>query len=95
MKDYEAMTILDANLDDEKIEAAVTKVEALIKKNGGTIEKIDRWGKKKLAYPIKKQTMGYYALFYFNGPEDGIKEMDRVMRISDDVMRHMFIAKEQ
>jgi ribosomal protein S6 len=39
--------------------------------------------------------MGYYALFYFNGPEESIKEMDRVMRISDDVMRHMFMAKEQ
>lgn len=95
MKDYEAMVILDANLDDEKIEAAVTKVEDLIKKNGGTVEKIDRWGKKKLAYPIKKQSMGYYGLFYFNGPEESIKEMDRVMRISDDIMRHMFIAKEQ
>lgn len=94
MKDYEAMVILDANLDDEKIEAAVIKVEELIKKNGGTIEKIDRWGKKKLAYPIKKQSMGYYSLFYFNGEEQSIKEMDRVMRISDDIMRHMFVAKE-
>ena len=95
MRDYEAMVILDASMEDEKIEEAVSKVEALIKKNGGKIDKIDRWGKKKLAYPIKKQSTGYYGLFYFKSPEDSIKEMDRVLRISDDVMRHMFVRKER
>lgn len=94
MKEYEAMVIFDAGLEDEKIEEAVAKVEALIKKNGGQIDKIDSWGKKKLAYPIKKQAMGYYSLYYFKGPEDSIKEMDRVLRISDDVMRHMFVRKD-
>ncbi len=94
MKEYEAMAILDANMEDEKIEAAVTKIEGIIAKNGGKVEKTDRWGKRKLAYPIKKQTMGYYALFHFQGPEESIKEMDRVLRISDEVVRHMFVAKD-
>ena len=94
MKDYEAMVIIDPEMEDEKIEASVAKIEGLIKKNGGKIEKTDRWGKRKLAYPIKKQPMGYYVVLYFNGQEDGIKEMDRVMRISDDVIRHMIVAKE-
>ncbi len=94
MKEYEAMAILDANMEDEKIEAAVTKIEGIIAKNGGKVAKTDRWGKRKLAYPIKKQTMGYYALFHFEGPEENIKEMDRVLRISDEVVRHMFVAKD-
>jgi small subunit ribosomal protein S6 len=94
LKEYEAMAILDPNMEDEKIEAAVTKIEGIITKNGGKIDKTDRWGKRKLAYPIKKQTMGYYALFHFQGPQESIKEMDRVLRISDEVMRHMFVAKD-
>ncbi len=93
MKDYEAMVIIDPDLEDEKIEAAVTKIEELIKKNGGTIEKVDRWGKRKLAYAIKKRAMGFYALLYFQGKEDSVKEIDRVLRINDEVMRHMIVAK--
>lgn len=94
MKEYEAMVILDPDMEDEMLEASVSKIEGLIKKNGGAIEKIDRWGKRKLAYPIKKRPMGYYAVLYFKGKEEGIKEMDRVMRISDDVIRHMIVTRE-
>jgi small subunit ribosomal protein S6 len=94
LKEYEAMVIIDPDMEDEKIEASVAKIEGLIKKNGGEIDKVDHWGKRKLAYPINKQPMGYYAVLYFKGKEDGIKEMDRVMRISDDVIRHMIVAKE-
>jgi small subunit ribosomal protein S6 len=94
LKEYEVMTIIDPTMEDDKIEAAVTKIEGTIVKNGGKLGKTDRWGKKKLAYPIKKQTMGYYAVIYFQSPEQNIKEMDRLMRISDEVLRHMFVAKD-
>lgn len=93
MNEYEAMTIIDAELDDEKIESAMAKVEGVIKKNGGAIEKVDKWGRRKMAYPINKQTSGYYAVFYFKAPEESIKEMNRVLKISDEVMRHMVVRK--
>ncbi len=93
MKEYEAMAIIDSNLEDEKIAAVVTKVQGIIKKNGGSVEKVDEWGKRKMAYPIQKQATGYYAVFYFKAPEDSIKEMNRVLRISDDLLRHMIFRK--
>lgn len=93
MKEYEAMAIIDSNLEDEKIAAIVTKVEGIIKKNGGSVDKVDEWGKRKMAYPINKQISGYYAVFYFKAPEDSIKEMNRILKISDDVLRHMIFRK--
>lgn len=88
MREYEAMVILDPNLEDEKIEATLTKIEGLIKKDKNSIEKVDKWGKRKLAYPINKETSGYYVVYYFKGDEGHIKEIDRVLKISDEVLRH-------
>ena len=92
MKAYEVMYIVKP-MEDEAFEAVVTKFEGLISNNGGTVEKTDRWGKKRLAYEIQDLQEGLYVLVTFNATPACIKELDRVMRISDDVMRHMIISK--
>ena len=92
MKAYEVMYIVKP-VEDEAFEAVVAKFEALINNNGGSVEKTDRWGKKRLAYEIQDLQEGLYVLVTFNGTPACIKELDRVMRITDEVMRHMIIAK--
>ena len=93
MKDYEVMFILRPALD-EVIKSNIEKYEELITKNGGNIQKTDKWGVKRLAYTIDNLDSGYYVLITFSAPKYCVMELDRVMKISDEVLRHMIISKD-
>jgi len=92
VRTYEIMYIVKP-VEEEAFEAVVAKFENLITNNGGTVEKTDRWGKKRLAYEIQDLSEGLYVLVTFSATPACIKELDRVMRINDQVMRHMIISK--
>lgn len=94
MTKYELMFIIDPALDEEKKNAAVEKVQNLISSNG-ELGETDVWGMRKLAYPIDKKTDGYYVVIEFQAETDFPKELDRRLRISDDVIRHMVVNKEE
>jgi small subunit ribosomal protein S6 len=94
MNKYEVMFIVKP-AEEEAIEAVVTKFENLIKNNGGTIDKIDRWGKKRLAYELKDFTEGFYYVVYFSAEPKAILELDRIMKITDEILRHMVIRQEE
>lgn len=93
MTKYELMFIIDPALDEEKKNAAVEKVQNLISSNG-ELGETDVWGMRKLAYPIEKKTDGYYVVIEFQAEPDFPKELERRLRISDDVIRHMVVNKE-
>ncbi|MBR1968843.1 MAG: 30S ribosomal protein S6 [Clostridia bacterium] len=93
MNKYETIFVLDAALEDEKIEALTEKFKALIAENG-TVESVDVWGKRKLAYPIDFKTEGYYVLVNFASNPEFPKELDRIYGITDGVMRTITIRKE-
>ena len=93
MKNYELMFIINPTLEDAKKEAAIEKVKAIIEADG-EVEKVDAWGMRKLAYPIEKKNEGYYVVVEFKASTELPKELDRKLRISDDVMRHIIICKE-
>ena len=93
MTKYELMFIIDPALDEEKKNAAVEKVQNLISSNG-ELGETDVWGMRKLAYPIDKKTDGYYVVIELQAETDFPKELDRRLRISDDVIRHMVVNKE-
>lgn len=93
MRDYEAMVVLNPSLEEDKLETAIGKIEKLIKKNKNKVEKVDKWGKRKLSYPIKRFDEGYYLVFYFKGEEESIKELNRVLQIADEVIRHRIIKR--
>ena len=93
MRKYEVIFIVRP-LEDEATEAVIGKFSKLIANNGGTIDKEDRWGRRKLAYPIKDCADGYYCLFYVTCEPDCVKECDRVMKITDDVLKHMIVKSE-
>lgn len=92
MNKYEVMFIVKP-AEEEAIEAVVAKFENLIKTNGGEIEKIDRWGKRRLAFELKDFAEGHYFVVYFAAQPKVITELDRVMKITDEILRHMIIRQ--
>ena len=85
---YETMLVFSVANGDESVTALVEKFKALIEANG-TIESIDEWGKRKLAYPINYETEGYYMLVNFTCEPDFPAELDRILKITDGVMRSL------
>ena len=94
MNKYEVMFIVKP-AEDEAINTVVAKFENLIKSNGGTVEKVDRWGKRRLAYEVKDFMEGHYMLLFFSAPAKAIAELDRVMKITDEILKHMVIKHEE
>ncbi|MGE5581595.1 MAG: 30S ribosomal protein S6 [Bacillota bacterium] len=95
MRDYEAVYILKSALEDEAIDAAVTRFEDVVKNAGGEIVKTDRWGKRRLAFEVNGNIEGYYVLMNFKSPSNAAQELERVLRISDDVVRQLVIKKDE
>ncbi|MDD2221579.1 MAG: 30S ribosomal protein S6 [Clostridia bacterium] len=93
MNNYEVLYIIENSLDEAAKEAAITKFEGVVTSNGGTVDKIDKWGSKKLAYPIDYKTDGYYVLMTFASASDLPRELERQMRISDEIIRFLVIRK--
>jgi small subunit ribosomal protein S6 len=93
MAKYETMLVVSTASDEEATLALVAKFKALIEANG-TIENVEEWGKRKLAYPINDETEGYYVVTTFESNPEFPAELDRVYRITDGVLRSMIIAKE-
>ena len=93
MNNYELLYIIDNDLSEESKEALVAKLNAVVTDNGGSVESVDKWGTKKLAYPINFKNEGYYVLVNFNAPANLPSELERVMRITDGVVRFMVVKK--
>ena len=93
MKTYEMLYVLDAAISDEAKEAFVSKFESIVTNNGGTVVSTDKWGAKKLAYPINYKSDGWYALMTFEADGAVVKELDRIAGLSVEVLRRMITVK--
>ena len=91
MRKYETIFVVDSLLKSEEIDSIINKYERFISANGGKIETIDRWGKKRLAYEIKKRQYGYYVLIRFDGPPTMIKQLEREYRLNEALLRYKTI----
>ena len=94
MRKYEVVFIVKP-LEEEAINAVIEKFAKLIAANGGTVDKEDRWGKKRLAYEIKDEIEGYYVLFYVTCEPACVDECDRVMKITDELLKHMIVRSDE
>ena len=95
MNRYEMIYIIDADLEETARKELIEKVSALITNNGGEIEKVDEtWGKRKLAYAIDYKTEGYYVVMQFTADSETPAEIERQMRISDDVIRFLVTSAQ-
>ena len=91
---YEVVFILNPNLSEEDTAALVAKFKTLVEQNG-TLAEVDEWGKRRLAYPIDDLNEGYYVLMTFSSAPAFPAELDRVLKITDNVMRSMIVCKDE
>lgn len=91
MRNYEALYIIKPELEEEKIAAVVEKFKQLIVDNGGEVTQLEEWGKRKLAYEVKKYREGYYVLMNFKSSVEAARELERIFKISDDVIRYLLV----
>ena len=93
MNKYEVIVIVKP-AEEEATNAVIEKIEALIARVGGTVEKVDRWGKRRLAYAVQTFTVGFYVLVNFEADPAEIKEIDRVMKINDEILKHLIVKHD-
>lgn len=93
MNNYEMLYIIASSVDENAREDVIKKYESVITENGGNVDNIDKWGMKKFAYPINYKNDGFYVLMTFSSNSELPKEIERQMRISDDIVRFMVIRK--
>ena len=93
MTKYEMLYILDTALTDEAKESVIKKFEDLVTGNGGIVEKTDRWGVKKLQYPINYKPEGYYVLMTFEAERTLVVEIKRVAGITDGIIRRLITKR--
>ena len=91
---YETIFIIDATLEEESVKALQDKFTNLIAKNG-TVESVDEWGKRRLAYEINDKTEGYYVLVNFTADTEFPKELDRQYKITDGILRTIIVRKDE
>lgn len=91
MNFYENIFILAPSLDENAIENALERVRDIVIKNGGEIIKTENWGRKKLAYNLKKQDKGFYIFLVFKSPPSAIFELERFFKVFDPLLKYMFI----
>jgi len=91
MRPYEVMVILDAGLEEDAIRATLDRATQLITKGGGNVGRVDRWGKRRFAYEVHHRSEGYYALIETAAEPAVMAELDRMLILADDVIRHKVI----
>ncbi|MBE3520193.1 MAG: 30S ribosomal protein S6 [Firmicutes bacterium] len=91
MRLYELLFIIRPDLDEEKVSSIISRYQDIITSTGGQVKKQDKWGKRRLAYEIDHQREGVYVLITFEGEPALTKELDRLMKIDADVLRHMIV----
>jgi small subunit ribosomal protein S6 len=95
LRDYEVLYIVRADLDDDKVQEIIKRVNTLIEKAGGTVERTNIWGKRKLAYEVKHQKEGAYVLQDFQIGSDRIPELEAALKITEEVLRHLVVRKPE
>ncbi len=87
MRAYEVMVILDPSLEERTIEPSLDKYLNVIRKDGGTVEKVDVWGRRRLAYEVKKNAEGIYAVVTLSAEPATVKEFDRQLTLNESILR--------
>ena len=95
MRDYEVLYIVRADLDDDKVQDAVKRVNTLIERSGGSLERTNLWGKRKLAYEVKHQKEGSYVLQDFSFDPSRVPELEAALKITEEVLRHLIVRKPE
>ena len=94
MRTYEVMVILDPSLEERTVGPSLDKYLNVIRTDGGTVESVDIWGRRRMAYEIKKNQEGIYAVINLNAEPDSVKELDRQLTLNESVLRTKVIRPD-
>ena len=95
MANYEIVYILSPSVNEDELSTLITRVGDIIQKIGGSVTEIIQWGRKKMAYPIKKHSEGNYVLAKVELPPSSIKELEANLRLSGEVLRHLIVKLDE
>lgn len=95
MRTYEELFIVKPDATEEEIDGVVEQVRGLIETGGGTVDKVEKWGLRKLAYRVRKQTDGHYVLFQFSSSPEAVKEIERRLRVSDLILKFITVRIDE
>jgi len=94
MNQYEVMYVIDTALEEQARTDLINRFSSLVEQNGGQVDRVDEWGKRRLAYAINYKTEGYYVLMYIAAPAELPRELERNFQINENVLRYMVIRYE-
>jgi len=92
---YESAVLINAALDDQQIEAILTRINDFIIHNGGQIREVENWGRKRLAYTVEKSKIGYYAIYRFDAPSDFIAKLERTYSLDEHILRFVTLKLDK
>jgi small subunit ribosomal protein S6 len=93
-RDYEIALILNPNMEDSAIDQAIDGVKSLVEREGAKAGDVDKWGKRRLAYPIKSETNGFYAFVGMEAEPSVISTLDSALRLNEQILRHLIVCKD-
>jgi len=92
---YESVIIINAALEDDQVETTISRMQETITTHGGELIEVDKWGRKRLAYPIKKAKSGYYVVFRFSATTDLVATLERNYRLDENIIRYLTIQLDK
>jgi len=95
LREYEILYIVRADLDDDKVQDIIKRVNTLIEKSSGSVDRTNIWGKRKLAYEVKHQKEGSYVLQDFQFDPSRVPELEAALKITEEVLRHLIVRKPE
>ena len=95
MRQYELMVILDPEIDDRTVQPSLEKFLTVVSKDGGSVDNVDIWGRRRLAYEIKKKSEGIYAVVNFTATSEATQELDRQLKLNEQIMRTKVLRAEE
>lgn len=93
MRQYEIMLILPPDVEEQGVGEVVDRISRILAERGGEVGKVDRWGRKRMAYEIAHHAEGYYVVVEFTAEPEALKELDRVLALADDVVRFKVVSR--
>lgn len=95
MRDYELVMVVDPEVGDEGLPSVVDRIHAFIQEQGGAIKNVDQWGRRRLAYPIRRKQEGYYVVTHFSLDPQAIRALEGTLELAEEVLRHLVTRLEE
>lgn len=95
MRDYELVMVVDPDVGDDGLPAIVDRIHAFIQERGGAVKNVDQWGRRRLAYPIKRKQEGYYVITHFSLDPQAIRALEGALELVEEVLRHLVTRLEE